>query len=81
MENLKQRFSNILQGKDVKIPSRRKKYDDYEDENEIEETEKEEPLTSEKNGDIDGEIIKLYLLTKLKQQVKSQMKGNFYGKK
>lgn len=81
MENLKQRFNNVLQGKDVKIPGRRKKYEDYEEENEIEKSDEEESSTSEKNGDIDGEIIKLYLLSKLKQQVKSQMKGNFYGKR
>jgi hypothetical protein len=81
MDNLKQRFTNILQGKDVKIPSRRKKYEDYEEDDEIEESDKEDSQTSDKNGDIDGEIIKLYLLSKMKQQVKSQMKGNFYGKR
>jgi hypothetical protein len=82
MDSLKSRFERILQGKDVKLKSRAAKTE-YEEEDDIEEEEDDDSdkTKSESIDDVDGQIVKLYLLSKLKQQVKSNMKGDYYGKR
>lgn len=83
MDSLKSRFERILQGKDVKLKSRAAKTE-YEEEDDIEEEEDDDDSDKTKSGsidDVDGQIVKLYLLSKLKQQVKSNMKGDYYGKR
>lgn len=80
MDSLKNRFERILQGKDVNLKSRAAKTE-YEEEDDIEEEDDSDETKSGSIDDVDGQIVKLYLLSKLKQQVKSNMKGDYYGKR
>lgn len=80
MDALKNKFERILQGKDVKLKSRSAKTE-YEEEDDIEKEDDSDETKSGSIDDVDGQIVKLYLLSKLKQQVKSNMKGDYYGKR